>query len=84
MPVYIIVSVATTALAVRSLLNGKLVWALLFLGVLGVFTPFQRGQFSHVFISIFDLATLALFGVSPWLLRKSLMPRVSTQPPARL
>jgi hypothetical protein len=84
MAVCIIVSVATTTLAVRSLLIGKLVWALLFLGVLGIFTPFQRGQFSHVLISIFDLATLALFAVSPMLLRKSFMPRVSTPPPARL
>lgn len=84
MPVCIIVSVATTVLAVRSLLVGKLVWALLFLGVLGIFTPFQRGQFSQEFVSIFDLATLALFAASPLLLRKSLMLRGSTPPPARL
>ena len=84
MAVCIIVSVATTALAVRSLLIGKLVWALVFLGVLGIFTPFQRSQFSQEFVSIFALATLALFAVSPLLLRKSFMPRVSTPPPARL
>jgi hypothetical protein len=71
MGVCLIVSVAATTLAVRSLLTGKLVWTLLFLGVLGVFTPFHRTQFSHLFVSILDMATLALFAASPIILGKS-------------
>jgi hypothetical protein len=67
----IIVSVAAVTLAVRSLLTGKLVWALLFLGVLGAFTPFHLTQFSHLIISILDMATLALLAASPMLLGKS-------------
>ncbi len=66
----IIVSVAAITLAVRSLFIGKLVGTLLFLAVLSVFTPFRRTQFSHSIISIIDMATLALFAVSPILLRK--------------
>jgi hypothetical protein len=82
--VCIIVSAATTVLAVRSLLSGKLVWALLFLSVLGIFTPFQRGQFSHVHISILDMATLALFAASPMILRKSTRPLVLGAPQGKL
>src|ERR1700728_973610 len=59
MSVCIIVSLAATALAVRSLFTGKVLWAMLFLGVLGVFTPFHRTQFSHFVISMLDMATLA-------------------------
>jgi hypothetical protein len=69
--VCIIVSVAATTLAVRSLFTGKLVWALLFLGVLGVFTPFQRTRSSLLLISVLDMATLALFAASPIILGKS-------------
>ncbi len=70
MDLCIIVSVATIALAVRSLLNGKLLLTLLFLGVLGVFAPFHQTQFSHLVISILDMATLALFAASPHTLWK--------------
>lgn len=70
----VIVSVAAATLAVRSLFIGKLVWALLFLGVLGVFAPFHRTQFSHLFMSILDMATLALFAASPMFLAKSASP----------
>jgi hypothetical protein len=69
--VCIIVSVAAATLAVRSLFTGKLVWTLLFLGVLGVFTPFHRAQSSHLLISILDMATLALLAASPIILGKS-------------
>jgi hypothetical protein len=40
--------------------------------------------FSHAFISILDLATLALFTVTPMMLRKTLMPTVSSAPQGRL
>lgn len=66
----VIVSVAAVAVIVRSLFNGKLVWALLFLGVVGVFTPFQRTQFSHSVVSILDMVTLALLAASPVILEK--------------
>jgi len=45
-PVCIVVSVATITLAVRSILTGKLLWALLFASVLGLFTPFHPTQVS--------------------------------------
>jgi hypothetical protein len=72
--VCIIVSGATAILAGRSLFTGKLVWTLLFLGVLGVFTPFQRTHFSHLLISTLDMATLALFAASLIILGKSTRP----------
>ncbi|MFZ0731532.1 MAG: DUF6804 family protein [Candidatus Sulfotelmatobacter sp.] len=72
--VCIIVSVAAAMLAVRSLLTRKLAWTLLFLGVLGVFTPFHRAQFSQLLISILDLVTLALLAASPLILGKSTLP----------
>jgi hypothetical protein len=70
MAVCIVVSVGGITLAVRALSAGKLVWGLVFVGVLGVFTPFRSTQFSHALVSTFDMATLALFAVSPFLLRK--------------
>jgi hypothetical protein len=63
--VCIVVSVAAAALAFRSLLTGKIMWTLLFVGVLAVFTPFQQIQVSHLLVSILDMATLALFAASP-------------------
>lgn len=84
MLVCIIVSIAAVMLAVRSLFTGKIVWALLFPLVLGVFTPFRSSQFSYVLSSIIDLATLALFAASPTMLRKWAMPTVSNQPPGTL
>ena len=73
----VIVSLAALTLVVRSLSTGKLVWALIFLGVLGIFTPFRSGQFSSVLVSILDLATLALFSASPMMLRESRAPAVT-------
>jgi len=71
MAVCIVVSVGGITLAIRALSAGKLVWGVVFLGVLGVFTPFRSTQFSHALVSAFDMATLALFAVSPFLLRKA-------------
>jgi hypothetical protein len=76
--VCIVVSAATILFAVRSLLSGKPAWAFLFLAVLGLFTPFQINRFSHAFVSIADMATLALFAASPLILRKSVL--AVTQP----
>ena len=67
----IIVSLAAATVVVHSLFSGKFVWALLFMGVLGIFTPFHRTQFSHLVTSILDMATLALFAASPIILGKS-------------
>jgi hypothetical protein len=78
--VCVIVSVAAVVLFMRSLFRGKVVIAALFLGVLCVFTPFRSSPFSYVLFSIFDLATLALFAASPIMLRKTLMPTVSSEP----
>jgi hypothetical protein len=69
----IIVSAAATTVIVRCLFNGKLVWTLPFLGVLGLFTPFQVGRFSHPLISILDMASMVLFAASPMILRESTM-----------
>jgi hypothetical protein len=76
--------VATITLALRSPLTGKIVWALLFLSVLGVFTPFQRPQFSNLLISVLDMATLALFAASPMILRKPIRPVVVNVPLEKL
>jgi hypothetical protein len=76
MSVCIIVSVAAAMVVVRSLFTGKFVWTLPFLGVLGVFTPFHQMQFSHLVISILDMATLALLAASPMILGKSTSPFV--------
>jgi hypothetical protein len=68
MGVSIIVSVAAVAIVVRTFFTGKFVWTLLFLGVLGVFTPFHRTELSHLLISVLDMATLALLAASPIIL----------------
>jgi hypothetical protein len=80
MMVSIIISVAATALAARSLFTGKLVLALLFLGVVGAFTPFHRNQLSLVLTYILDMATLALFAASPIILGRSTAPSVHKRP----
>jgi hypothetical protein len=82
--VCMIVSVATITLAVRSLLTGKLLLTLLFLGVLGAFAPFHQPQFSHLVISILDMATMALFAASPIIFGKSAGPSVLKRPTGRL
>ncbi len=84
MGVCIIVSVAAIALIVRGLFTGQFLWALLFLGVLGVFTPFHPTEFSHLVISILDMATLALLAGSSIILGKSAHPFVLKQPEGRV
>ncbi len=78
--VCIIVSLATVTLAARTLASRKPVWTLLFLAILCIFTPFQIGRFSHGFISVVDMASLALFAVWPMILRNS----TTTTAPARI
>jgi hypothetical protein len=80
--VCVVVSVATTTLAVRSLFTGKIAWAVVFVGVLGVFTPFQRLQFSsQLLLSVLDMATMALFAASPLIFRKSTQAEGLNAPP---
>jgi hypothetical protein len=67
----IVVSLGGITLAVRALSVGKLVWGLVFAAVLGIFTPFRGAQFSNTVVAALDMATLVLFAVSPFLLRKS-------------
>jgi hypothetical protein len=71
--VCIIVSLAAVTLVSSCLFGGKVAWALPFLVILGLFTPFQIGRFSHELMSILDMATLALFAAAPVMLRKSTM-----------
>ncbi len=70
-PVCIIVSLAAVTCSVRAISTGRLLWALLFAGVLGLFTPFHPLQFSYSHTSILDMATLALFAASPIIFGKS-------------
>jgi hypothetical protein len=62
------------------LLTGNRMWTLLFFVGLGVFTPLHGNQFSHLLISIFDMATLALLAASPIILGKSTRPLVLNAP----
>jgi hypothetical protein len=71
MAVCINAAVSAATFAVRSLFTGKLVWTLLLLGVVGVFTPFHRNQFSALLTHMLDMATLALLAASPIILGKS-------------
>jgi hypothetical protein len=80
----VIVCLAALTLVVRSLSTGKLVLALIFLGVLGIFTPFRSGQFSTAVVSVLDLATLALFAASPMMLRQSRVPAISSSTQGKL
>src|SRR5207302_10012065 len=84
MPVYIIVSLAAATVAVRAVLTGKFVPALLFASVLGLFTPFHPTQFSYLRTSILDMATLALFAASPIIFAKSAGPLVLMNPTVKL
>jgi hypothetical protein len=81
MTVCIIVSVAALTVVLRCLFTQRIVWALPFLGILGIFTPFQISRFSHQLISIVDIASLALFAASPMILRES---TTIVAPPPRL
>lgn len=69
--VCIVVTVAAIGLGLIMLFRGKPAWAIPFLGVLCIFTPFQIGQFSQSFVSILDMACLALFAFWPMILRHS-------------
>jgi len=71
MAICIVVSLGGIILAIRALSVGKLIWGLVFAAVLGIFTPFRGAQFSHTVVAALDMATLVLFAVSPFLLRKS-------------
>ncbi len=71
--VCVVISLATVTLAIRSLFAGRLLWALLFLAALGIFTPFQLSPFSPFLLSILDLATLALFAAALLMLRPPVM-----------
>ena len=77
-----IVSVTAIALAVRSLFTGKLAWTVLFLGILGIFTPLQPRWDSHIFISVFDMVTLVVFAASPIIFRRSMRPVVASGAPS--
>jgi polyferredoxin len=70
MTVCLVVSAGAIFLAIRSFSGGQFILGLLFLGALGVFTPFQSSQFSRALVPILDMATLALFAASPFLIRK--------------
>jgi uncharacterized membrane protein len=70
MVVCIIVSLAAITLVVRCLLAGNIFWAFPFVVILGAFTPFQLGRFSHPLMSIIDMVSLALFAASPVILRR--------------
>lgn len=67
----VMVSLGAILLTVQALSSHKLMWGLVFLAVLGVFTPFRSSQFSHTLAATFDMATLALFAISPIVLRKA-------------
>ncbi len=84
MPLCTIVSLAAAAVSVRAVRNGKLVWALLFGSVLGLFTPFHPTQFSYMRTSILDMATLALFAASPIIFGKSAGPLALAHPTGKL
>jgi hypothetical protein len=70
--VCVVVSLAAIVLAARSLSEGKIIWTLLFLSALGVFTPFQIGHFPDAFVSMFDMVTLALFALAPLAFRRGI------------
>ena len=72
MVVEVVVSVGAIVLAVSALAAHKVIWGLVFLGLLGVFTPFRSSQFSSALVATFDMLTLALFAASPIMFRKPL------------
>jgi len=84
MPVCIIVSLAAATFSVRAVLTRKFVSALLFAGVLGLFTPFHPTHFTYLRTSILDMATLALFAASPIIFRKSAGPLALKHPAGKL
>jgi hypothetical protein len=84
MAVCVVVSAGAMVLAVRTLFAGKFMWGLVFLAVLGVFTPLRSSQFTPALAAIFDLITLALFAVSPIVLKRSRTPLISSAPKGML
>jgi hypothetical protein len=84
MLVCIIVTLAAATVSVRAVLTGKLLWALPFASVLGLFTPFHPTQFTYVRTFILDMATLALFAASPIIFRRSAGPVVLKHPTGKL
>jgi len=79
-PVGVMVSAAAILLAIRALSARKFVWGFAFLGLLGVFTPFRSGHLSPALVTTFDMATLALFAISPIVLKRSPTIAVLWQP----
>ena len=70
----IVVSVSAVILAGRAFLIRRFLWGLVFLGVLGAFTPFRSAVFSPSLILTLDLVALGLFAISPMILKKSKTP----------
>jgi len=73
----IVVSVSALVLAFRAFALNRFLWGLVFLGVLGAFTPFRPEVFSPALVLTLNLVALALFAVSPVILKKSKTPVVS-------
>lgn len=65
------VSVGAITLVIRCLLTRRVAWALPFLGILGMFTPFQISRFSPKFLTLIDMASLVLFAAVPLILKKT-------------
>jgi hypothetical protein len=84
MLVCIIVSVAAATIGIGAALTGKFMWALLFVSVLGLFTPFHPAQLSYVHNSILDMAAMALFAASPMMFGKSAGPLALKHPAGKL
>lgn len=78
MAISIVVSLGALTLAVRAFSGVQFLWGLVFLGLLGVFTPFASAELPPALALIFDLVALALFAVSPVILRKSRTPAISS------
>jgi hypothetical protein len=71
--VCIIISLAAILFVAHCLMTGRFLWALPFLALLGIFTPFHVSRLSAGFISVFDMASMALFAATPMILRRSTM-----------
>jgi hypothetical protein len=84
MSVSVLVSGTAIWLAVRSFSVGKALWGLLFLGILGAFTPFHSNQWPQAVMATRDMATLALLGLSPVAFRKSGATAVASVPKGML
>jgi hypothetical protein len=70
-PVCGIASLAAILLAIRALSARQFIWGFAFLGIRGGFTPFWSGHLSPALLTTFDMATLALFAISPVVLKRS-------------